>query len=132
MTITRHGIAIGIERVDNRFFLTLKAVGRLTHADYEQITPMIESALEGVDHPRINAFFDATQLEGWELRAAWDDLKLGLRHGRQFERIAILGNQRWLSLAKTLAGWFTSGEVRVFEDEETAFRWMSQGEVEGP
>ena len=128
MTITRHGIAIGIERVDERFFLTFKAVGRLTHADYEQITPMIESALAGVNHPRISAYVDATDLQGWDLRAAWDDLRLGLRYGREFDRIAIVGDQSWLGLASTLTGWFTSGKVRTFEDEETAFRWLTQAD----
>ncbi len=41
MSIKKHGLSIGIERVDNNFFLSLKAVGKLTHEDYETITPMI-------------------------------------------------------------------------------------------
>ncbi len=33
MNIVRHGLSIGIERVGSEFFLSLKAVGKLTHAD---------------------------------------------------------------------------------------------------
>ena len=39
MSIKRHGLSIGIERVGSEFFLSLKAIGKLTHEDYETITP---------------------------------------------------------------------------------------------
>ena len=93
MTIIRHGLSIGIERVDNDFFLSLKVSGKLTHKDYEKITPMIDAALEGIEEPKIKAYIDGSEFEGWELRAAWDDLKLGLKHGGEFEKIAIFGKQ---------------------------------------
>lgn len=47
MNTSRHGLTIGIERVNSDFFLSLKAIGKLTHDDYEIITPMIDSALGG-------------------------------------------------------------------------------------
>ena len=53
--VQRHGLSIGIERINSRFFLTLKVIGKLTHEDYGTITPMIESALEGVKTPKIRA-----------------------------------------------------------------------------
>jgi hypothetical protein len=60
MTSIKHGLSIGVERVDDEFFLTLKAVGKLTHADYEIITPMIDSALSEVKDPEVNALIDGT------------------------------------------------------------------------
>lgn len=126
MTIKRHGLSIGIERIDNVFFLSLKAIGKLTHEDYETIVPMIDSALEGVKDPRINALIDGTELEGWELRAAWDDLKLGLKHGRQFEKIAIVGNKKWQEYSAKMGSWFISGEVKYFETEPDALDWLQE------
>lgn len=52
MKLERHGLLIGIERSGNRFFLSLKAQEKLTHKDYETITPMIDSALAEVRHPQ--------------------------------------------------------------------------------
>jgi len=124
MSINRHGLSIGIERTENDFFLSLKAIGKLTHDDYETITPMIESALEGVDHPRIKAIFDGTELEGWELRAAWDDFKIGLKHGSEFEKIAIYGNRRWQEIGAKVGSWFMSGEVKYFENRDDALEWL--------
>jgi hypothetical protein len=126
MTIKRHGLSIGIERIDNVFFLSLKAIGKLTHEDYETIVPMIDSALEGVKDPKINALINGTKLEGWELRAAWDDLKLGLKHGSQFEKIAIVGNKKWQEYSAKMGAWFISGEVKYFETESDALEWLQE------
>jgi hypothetical protein len=122
--VQRHGLSIGIERINSRFFLTLKVIGKLTHEDYGTITPMIESALEGVKTPKIRVFLDASELEGWEVRAAWDDFKLGMKHGKEFEKIAILGNKRWQELAAKIGSWFISGESKYFEDAKEAFNWL--------
>jgi len=68
MNDKEHGITIGISRIGTHFYFQ----------DYEVITPMIDKAVLNVKAPEINALFDATEFEGWELRAAWDDLRLGL------------------------------------------------------
>jgi hypothetical protein len=125
MSITRHGLTIGIERVNSEFFLTLKASGKLTHQDYQTITPLIDGALARVKQPKIKALIDGTELEGWELRAAWDDLKLGLSHGSEFIKIAIYGNKKWQEISAKIASWFVSGEVKYFDNEESALDWLS-------
>ena len=124
--IKRHGLSIGIERINDHFFLTLRIIGKLTHEDYGTITPMIESALEGVKEAKIKVFLDASELEGWEMRAAWDDFKLGIKHGKEFEKIAILGNKRWQELATKISAWFISGESKYFEDGREALNWLEE------
>jgi hypothetical protein len=124
MRANRHGLTIGIERINDDFFLSLKATGKLTHDDYNIITPIIDSALKGVDQPKIKAIFDGTELEGWELRAAWDDFKIGLKHGSEFEKIAIYGNKRWQEISAKVGSWFLSGEVKYFDDRDEALKWL--------
>ncbi len=124
MKAYKHGLSIGINRVDDDFFLFLKALGKLTHEDYEKINPMIDNALVGVTDAKIKALIDITQLEGWELRAAWDDFKLGLKHGSEFEKIAIYGNKKWQEYISKISSWFISGEVEFFENEEDAIQWL--------
>ncbi len=126
MSSNRHGLSIGIERRDSDVFLALKAVGKLTHEDYKIITPMIDSALAEVREPKVKVLSDGTELEGWELRAAWDDLRLGLKHNNDFHRIAIFGNRRWQEIAARIGAWFASGEVKYFDDEEDALDWLSE------
>jgi len=126
MNLIRHGLSIGIERVNNEFFLSLKAVGKLTHADYEKINPMIDAALQGVKEPKVKVYIDGSELEGWELRAAWDDFKLALKHGNEFTKIAIFGNKKWQEYAAKISTWFISGEVKFFENADDALNWLQK------
>ncbi|QDF74347.1 MULTISPECIES: STAS/SEC14 domain-containing protein [Shewanella] len=124
MSAELHGIAIGIERNQENVYLTFKAVGKLTHQDYLQMTPLLESALAGVESPEILALIDITELDGISLHGAWDDLKLGIKHGKEFKRVAIVGEgdvQQWMT---RVANWFTSGEFKFFEDKKSALAWL--------
>lgn len=124
MTIKRHGVSVGLERTDDDFYLTLKPVGKLTHADYQVITPMIDDALSGIKTPQVKVFVDTTEFEGWELRAAWDDLKLGLKHGNAFDKLALVGDSRWQEWMARIAGWFMTGESRYFDNADDAINWL--------
>lgn len=126
MGSTRHGMSIGLERRGSECYLVLKAIGTLTHDDYQILTPMLEGALEGISQPHIKALVDVTELKGWELHAAWDDWQLGLKHGREFDKIALLGNKVWQRLAAKVGDWFVSGEVQYFEDEAKALVWLAE------
>ena len=126
MNTTKHGLTFGIELIDDIFFLSLKVSGKLTHEDYEIITPMLNSALEGIKHPKINALVDGTEMEGWELRAAWDDFKLGLQHGSEFEKIAIYGNKNWQEVSAKIGSCFISGEIKYFESYDEAISWLAE------
>ena len=125
MTLLKHGISVGIERYgEDDFFVTFKAIGTLTHQDYEVMVPVLEAALAGVKDPDIYALVDVTELEGWELQAAWDDLKLGVKHVRHFERIAIVGKTTLQEVMAKLANWFTPAEVKFFVDKLDAITWL--------
>lgn len=126
MSIQRHGLSIGIERAGNQFFLSLKAVGKLTHEDYQTITPMIDAALAEVRAPQVKALIDGTEWQGWDLRGAWDDFKIGLKHGNEFVKIAIYGNKNWQEISAKLGSWFISGEVKYFSNEEEAITWLTE------
>ena len=126
MKAKRHGLSIGVDRIDDEFFLSLKVVGKLTHADYEKINPILDAALEGVTEAEIRAYLDASEMEGWELRAAWDDFKLGLKHGNQFAKIAIYGHSTWMEYLSKIGGWFISGEVEFFHDPDEAIAWLKE------
>lgn len=124
MALKKHGLSIGIERIEGNVFLFLKAHGKLTHEDYKTITPMLDAALDGITDPKIKVLVDLNELEGWEARAAWDDFKLGLKHGNEFGKIAIYANKKWIEIAAKLGNWFTSGEVTYFEEEQDALAWL--------
>jgi len=126
MSYSRHGISIGLDRVDNDIFLTIKAVGKLTHDDYRTLTPMLNAAANEVENPQIRVLFDATEFDGWELHAAWDDFRLGLKHGSEFGKIAIYGSHRWQEWAAKIGSWFISGDIKSFADYDSAMAWLEE------
>lgn len=126
MQVTRRGFLLGIDRLGDLVFLSIKVQGKLTHEDYVQMTPMIESALKGVKEPKVKALVDLTDMQGWELRAAWDDFKMGLSYGGEFEKIAIIGHKKWQDFIAKVGSWFVSGKVKRFDSEEEAINWLSE------
>ena len=121
-----HSVSIGIERFQHTLYITMKAVGKLTHADYKAFTPLLEGAIGTIAQPKVRLLMDATEFTGWELRAAWDDLKIGLKHGNEFEKIAIVGHADWQALMATLGDWFVGGEVNYFTDPAEAINWLCE------
>ncbi|MBB5211237.1 STAS/SEC14 domain-containing protein [Microbulbifer hydrolyticus] len=127
MSEYHHGFSVSIERTgDERVLLSLYARGKLEHEDYETLVPMLESAIAGMDHPKVDVLFDMRDLTGWEIRAAWDDLKLGLKHGRQFNRVAMVGDKQWQEVAAKVGSWFIGGEAKIFDDRAQAVAWLEQ------
>tara|TARA_B100001063_G_scaffold125159_1_gene117009 strand:+ start:670 stop:1413 length:744 start_codon:yes stop_codon:yes gene_type:complete len=124
--LEKHGLTLGIQRIDNEFILTLKVSGKLTHDDYEKITPLINSSLEGITNPKLNVLADITELDGWEVQAAWDDLKLGLKYGSDFGKIAIYGRSTLIVYGAKIASWFLSGEIKQFDDMNKAIAWINK------
>ena len=125
--IVKHGISIGINRVDDEFLMTFKAVGKLTHEDYKVITPMIENALKGVNKPKIKMLFDITEFDGWEVRAIWDDFKIGLDIGFNFDKIAIFGSHnKLIDYSVKVSSWFLKGSIKEFTSEQEAIDWLNE------
>jgi len=62
------------------------------------------------------------------MKAAWDDLKFGLIHSKEFTKLAFVGNKEWESYSIKISNWFMSGEMKYFEDIEDASIWLNQKE----
>lgn len=124
MELQRHGLSFGIERTGQDYFMWFRVRGELTHKDYQDFTPILNAALDQVDEPRVTALVDIVELEAWDARATWDDFKIALKHGREFEKVAVVGNRRWQEIATQVAGWFVAGSTEFFEDESEALGWL--------
>ena len=95
-----------------RFFV--KASGKLTDADYQDLLPRLESAIAGFGPLRM--FIDMEDFRAIELQAAWND----------FERVAIVGDKRWEELSAKAFDLITEGDFRYFDgaDRGRARAWI--------
>jgi len=124
MSTTHHGIQVGLAHTKGGVYLHLKLIGKLTAKDYQGMIPWLNMVFNSIKKPSINVLVDATELTGWELRAAWEDLKLAVLYYNKFSRIAFFGNQHWQSTAAKLANWCMKGEMSYFEDIDQAKSWL--------
>ncbi|MFQ5354481.1 MAG: STAS/SEC14 domain-containing protein, partial [Thermodesulfobacteriota bacterium] len=79
--------------------------GKLHDEDYKVLVPEVEAVIEREGKVRI--LLHLVDFKGWDLHAAWDDMKFGVKHCRDFERIAIVGDKEWEEWMARLASPFT-------------------------
>ena len=98
--------------------LEVQVSGKLAHEDYEHFVPEFERLVK--QHGKIRVLFEMSQFHGWEAEALWDDINFDLKHFKDIERLAMVGEQKW---QKWMAGFckpFTTATIRYFDHNQSA------------
>jgi hypothetical protein len=122
--IKEHGIGIAIKRSKKRLFIEISMIGKLKHEDYEVFVPMIDKALKEAKGLEVDLLVDMRGFKGWELVAAWDDMKFGLKHRNSFDKMAIVGNKKWEELSTKMMDHMMGGKSKFFKSREKALEWL--------
>lgn len=119
-------MAIKVEEKDGGKVLEVRVTGKLVHEDYEQFVPEFDRLIK--QHGKIRLLFEMVDFHGWEPQAAWDDLKLGVKHFSDIDRIAMVGDKRWEEWMARFCQPFTMAKVRYFEHDQAAAArdWLAQ------
>lgn len=66
---------------------------------------------------------------GWEAGALWEDIKFDVKHFRDIERLAMVGERKWEKGMSLFCKPFTTAEIRYFERGEAAQarEWLEGG-----
>lgn len=106
--------------------ITIHVIGKLEKADYEQFIPELERLIQ--QHGKLRVLFDMKSFHGWEVSAAWEDLKLGMKHFNDIERLAMVGEERWQHGMAIFIKPFTMAAVRYFDtpDQAQAKEWLAE------
>ena len=105
-----------------------EARGEVTGADYETVLiPAVEDAL--TRHRKIRCLYRlGAEFEKFDVKAMWDDARVGLQHLRAWERVAIVTDVGWIRGAMQALGFIIPGEFKVFVDAELdqARQWLCE------
>jgi len=108
--------------------LGIKATGRVTAADYEQVLiPAIEEKLH--HQKKVHCLYQIDEnFEGFETGALWDDAKTGLTHLFSWGRIACVTDVDWIRKTAKAFGFLWHGHIRVFTNAELemAIDWIKE------
>lgn len=99
--------------------------------DYKMIlAPAIDKVLK--ENPKVRLLLKFhPDFSGYEPEAIWQDLKFGLKHIDDFERIAIVSDKSWINHLTTFFGGFIPCSVSEFKLNEldNAKAWLNTGEL---
>jgi len=123
--LIEHGIGILTKRYNNKLFIEIVMTGALTHEDYQLFIPILERALKKAKDLEVDLLVDASNFKGWkELQAMIDDASIGIKHLKDFDRVAVIGKKKWEEVAVKIWNFLTKSEVKYFKDREKALKWL--------
>jgi hypothetical protein len=119
-------MSIQLHEENGGTLIVVQVSGTLVKADYEQFVPEFERLVQA--HGKLRLLFDMAGFHGWELSAAWEDLKFGVKHFADIERLAMVGEKKWQQGMAKFCKPFTQAQVRYFDhkDAAEARKWLEQ------
>jgi hypothetical protein len=97
--------------------LEVHVTGKLADEDYQRFVPQFERLI--ARHGKIRVLFEMSQFHGWEAKALWDDIKFDLKHFKDIERLAMVGEKKWQKGMAAFCKPFTTATVRYFDHNDT-------------
>jgi hypothetical protein len=111
----------------NGKILSVKISGKLTKEDYEQFVPQVEGLIK--KHGKIRILMQMHDFHGWTVGALWEDIKFDVKHFKDIERLAMVGDRKWEAGMAGFCKPFTTAKVRYFDVSEAgqARAWVDEG-----
>ena len=102
--------------------LNIAVLGEFTIADFKQFE---ENALYKLKSPgEIDLIFDLRGMLGYTADVAWEEIKFFSRqHNHDFNNIAVVTSDQWLTWQAWLSRIFIDADIRVFQDYAEAKAW---------
>lgn len=106
--------------------LVIKVSGKLVKEDYEHFLPEVERLIG--QYGRIRMVVQLHNFHGWTMGALWEDLKFDMKHFRDIERLALVGDRKWEAGMAFFCKPFTTATVRYFDESnaDEAFAWIRE------
>lgn len=96
--------------------------GEMTLDDFTEFENAVADELKQFDH--VNIVFDLSNMTGFSLDAALEELRFNKVHANDYRKIAVVTESQWLVWVSWLATAFVAAEVRQFDDVESATTWL--------
>jgi hypothetical protein len=98
--------------------LEVKISGKLQKDDYLAFVPEVERLIQL--HGKIRVLMEMHDFHGWEMGALWEDIKFDVKHFKDIERLAMIGDKKWEHGMAMFCKPFTTASVRYFDQKDAA------------
>jgi len=119
----------GLETISVGRVLEVRATGKLTKDSYQEFVPIVDEQIK--EYGKLRILFIMVDFHGWTAGAMWEDLKFDLKHWKDIERLAIVGDKKWEKGMATFCQPFTKAQIRYFDVRqlEEARQWLESESV---
>src|ERR1035437_6540317 len=103
--------------------LNIAVLGEFTIADFKQFE---ENTLYKLKSPgEVDLLFDLRGMVNYTADVAWEEIKFFSReHNHDFNKIAVVTNDQWITWQAWISRLFVDAEICVFKDYEEAKVWI--------
>jgi len=103
--------------------LNIAVLGEFTIADFKQFE---ENALYKLKSSgEVDLIFDLRGMLRYTADVAWEEIKFFSReHNHDFNKIAVVTSNQWLTWQAWLTRLFVDADIRVFQDYDEAKAWV--------
>ncbi len=108
------------EEADGKI-LGIKVSAKLSKEDYQQFVPTVERLIK--KHGKLRMVFEMHDFHGWEMSALWEDIKFDVKHFRDIERLAVVGERKWEAGMAAFCKPFTTAKIQYFDQTKSGDAW---------
>ena len=98
-------------------------LGEFTLDDFSEFEEFLIAQDLFEKHPAL--LFDLTEMAGFTVDMALEEIKFSRIHGGDFTRIAVVTDSQWVAWSAWLEQLFVSADVRVFDNAAEANTWLT-------
>jgi len=118
-----------IETISTGRVLEVRVTGKLTKESYQKFVPAVDAQIK--QYGKLRILFVMEDFHGWTAGAMWEDLKFDLKHWKDIERLAVVGDKKWEKGMASFCKPFTKATIRYFDAAELdeAREWLASDAV---
>ena len=107
----------------NNTLLNIAVMGEFTLADFKQFE---EHALQKLKSATpVNLLFDLRAMINYSVDVAWEEIVFfGREHPHDFNKIAVVTDDQWITWQAWLSRLFVDADIRAFSDYKEAHFWV--------
>ena len=101
------------------------AIGKLDDADYDRMLNLLRGKI--TTSGTVRWYFEMRDFDGWTPHAFWRDIEFDLKNKDKFERIAMVGENKWQKAMTEFMKIFSDVDMRYFDSDraQEAKHWLA-------
>ncbi|QLI80206.1 STAS/SEC14 domain-containing protein [Chitinibacter fontanus] len=98
--------------------------GQFTLQDYKEFEDNVVYDISF--HGPTRLLFDLSEMTGYTLDMAWEELSFAKKHTQDFEKIAVVSDDQWVVWSVWISRAIADANVMVFDAVADAVDWFSE------